>query len=84
MSTCALSRCDSCFTSPTTAQVTHECHSVSHQMGSSLGSGAHPTSYPVDTGVPSPGVQRPECEANSSSPSTSKANNVWSYSFTLP
>jgi hypothetical protein len=50
------------------------------------GSGAHPTSSPVGTGVLSPGVKRPGREADHSSSSSAKVENVLSsappYAFT--
>jgi hypothetical protein len=49
------------------------------------GSGAHPASYPMGiTGALTPGVKRPECEANHSSPSSAEVKNTWSSTATLP
>jgi hypothetical protein len=36
------------------------------------GSGSHPASYPKGNGISFPGVKRPGCEANHSSPSSAK------------
>jgi hypothetical protein len=46
------------------------------------GSGAHPASYPMSTGVLSWGVKWPGREANHSPPSSTETKNVWSYTST--
>jgi len=46
------------------------------------GSGAHPPSYPVDTGVHSPGVKWPQHESDHLPASSAEAKNVWSYTST--
>jgi hypothetical protein len=48
------------------------------------GSGAHPASYPIGTGVPSSGVKRPEREDDHSYLSNVKVMNAWRYTCTLP
>jgi hypothetical protein len=47
------------------------------------GSGAHPISYPIGTGVLSLGIKRP-CRADHSSPSSAEIKNAWSYTSTSP
>jgi len=42
-------------------------------------SGAHPTSYPVGTGL-----RRPRCEVDHSHPSSAEVKNTWSYTSTAP
>jgi hypothetical protein len=47
-----------------------------------IGSGGHPTSYPMGTGTLSPGVKRPEREADNSPPSSAKVKkSVVSYNI---
>jgi hypothetical protein len=48
------------------------------------GSGAHPASYPTDTGRSFPGVKRPGREADHSLPSSAEVKNAWSYTSTPP
>jgi hypothetical protein len=48
------------------------------------GSGAHPASYPMDTGGSFPGVKRPGREADHSPPSSAEVKNEWSYTSTPP
>jgi hypothetical protein len=45
---------------------------------------AHPASYLMGTDGFSPGIKRPECEADKSFPSSADVKIVWSYTFTLP
>jgi hypothetical protein len=47
------------------------------------GSGAHPASYPICTGVLSLRVMRPGCEADHSHPTSGEVKNAWSYTSTL-
>jgi len=46
--------------------------------------GAHPASYPMDTGVSFPGGKWPDFEANHSPPCTVMIKNAWGYTSTLP
>jgi hypothetical protein len=46
------------------------------------GSGVHSTSYPMGTGDPSPGVKRPEREAEHSPPASSEVKKMWLYTST--
>jgi hypothetical protein len=48
------------------------------------GSDAHPASYPMGTGVFSPGIKRPGHEADHSPPSSAEIKNEWSYSSAHP
>jgi hypothetical protein len=48
------------------------------------GSGVHPTSYPMDTGVLSPGVKRQGREADHSPPTTAEVKNTWIYASSRP
>jgi hypothetical protein len=48
------------------------------------GSGAHPASYPMNTGSFYPEVKRPGCEADHSPPYSAKVKKKWSYTFTNP
>jgi hypothetical protein len=48
------------------------------------GSGAHPASYPVCTGILSLDVKGLGHEANRSPPSSAKVMKVWSYTSTPP
>jgi len=48
------------------------------------GSGAHPASYPVGTGVSFPGVKQPGCEADHSPPSSAEVQIEWSNTSTPP
>jgi hypothetical protein len=48
------------------------------------GSGAHPASYTMVTGVLSPGVKWPWREADHSPPSSAEVKNAWSYTSTRP
>jgi hypothetical protein len=47
------------------------------------GSGAHPASYPADTGVSLLGIKRSEREADHSSPHSAEVT-AWSYISTPP
>jgi hypothetical protein len=48
-------------------------------------SGAHPTSYPMDTGgALTPGVKWPGHEVDHLLPPSAKVKNVWSYTSTSP
>jgi hypothetical protein len=44
------------------------------------GSGAHPASYPIDTGVLSPGVKWPGREADHWTPTSAQVKNLYIYS----
>jgi hypothetical protein len=46
--------------------------------------GARPASYPMGTGDLSPGIKRPEREADHSSPSSAEVKNASSYTSTTP
>jgi hypothetical protein len=48
------------------------------------GSGAHPASYPMDTGAFSLAVKRPGREADHSPPSSAEVKNAWSCTSTPP
>jgi hypothetical protein len=48
------------------------------------GSGVHPTSYPMGTGNPFPGVKRPGREADYSPPASSEVKKMWIYTSTPP
>jgi hypothetical protein len=48
------------------------------------GSGVHPASYQMGTGVLSLGIKRPGREADHSSLSSAKVKNAWSYTSTPP
>jgi len=62
-----------------------EACSNSQSSGSvQTGSGAHPPSYPMDTGTLSPGVKRPGLEADHLPPSSAEVKNRWSYTSTPP
>jgi hypothetical protein len=41
------------------------------------GSGVHPTSYPMGTGGPFPGLKRPVREADLSPPTSAEVKNTW-------
>jgi hypothetical protein len=43
------------------------------------GSGAHPTSYPMDTEGPFPGVKRSKRKADHLSPTNDEVKNTWIY-----
>jgi hypothetical protein len=47
------------------------------------GTGAHPASYPMDTGGCFPGIKRPACQGNQSPPSSAEVKNAWSCTSTL-
>jgi hypothetical protein len=49
-----------------------------------IGSGAHPATYPMGTGVSSPEVKRSGREADHSPLSSSVVRNAWSYTATPP
>jgi hypothetical protein len=53
-------------------------------MPSHTGSGAHPASYPVGTGVFSPEVKWLGHEADHLPPSSAKVKNAWSYTSIPP
>jgi hypothetical protein len=55
-------------------------YSLRHRV--QTGSGAHPVSYPMDTGGLSPRVKWPGREADSLPPSSAKVKNAWSYTST--
>jgi hypothetical protein len=44
-----------------------------------IGSGAHPASYHIGTGVLSQGLKRLEREADHSAPSSTETKNAWNY-----
>jgi hypothetical protein len=46
------------------------------------GSGAHPASYPIGTGIYFPGGKAAGCEVEHSPPSSAEVKNVWSYTST--
>jgi hypothetical protein len=48
------------------------------------GSGAHPASYSMDTGILFRGIQRPGREADHSPPSSAEVRNEWSYTSNPP
>jgi hypothetical protein len=48
------------------------------------GSGAHPTSHPINTGNLSPGVKRPRHEADHSPPAIAEVKKMWIYTSTPP
>jgi hypothetical protein len=52
--------------------------------GIETGSGAHPDSYPMGTGVPSPGRKRQERETDHSSPTSAEMKKTWTYTSTPP
>jgi len=54
------------------------CHHVQ------TSSGAHPASYPMGTGILTLEVKWPGCEADHSTPSSTKVKNVWGYTSTPP
>jgi hypothetical protein len=56
--------------------------SVLHHV--QTGSGAHPASFPMGTGVSFLGLKRPEREADRSPPSSADVKNAWRYTSTLP
>jgi hypothetical protein len=48
------------------------------------GSGAHPASYPMDTGITYPGVKRLEREADHSPPSSAEVKKAWNCTRVYP
>jgi hypothetical protein len=46
------------------------------------GYGVHPTSYPMGTGALSPGVKRPEREADHLPPTSAEVKKTWVYTAT--
>jgi hypothetical protein len=46
------------------------------------GSGVHPASYPVATGVSLPGIKRQEREADHSPPTSAEVKKTWTYLYT--
>jgi hypothetical protein len=48
------------------------------------GSGAHPASYPMETGDSFPGVKWPGREAHNSSPTSAEVKKTWIYTSTPP
>jgi hypothetical protein len=47
-------------------------------------SGVHPASYPMVTEGSFPGVERPDCEADHSTPASAQVKKVWMYTSTPP
>jgi hypothetical protein len=48
------------------------------------GSGVHTTSYPMGNGALSPGIKRPEREADHSPPTSAEVRKMWIYISTPP
>jgi hypothetical protein len=49
-----------------------------------IGSGVHPTSYPMGTGALSPGLKRPGRETDHSPPASAKVKKTWVCTSTPP
>jgi hypothetical protein len=45
-------------------------------------SGAHPASYPMGSGAPTPGVKQPGSEPDHSPPTSAEVKNMWIYKST--
>jgi hypothetical protein len=49
-----------------------------------IGSGIHPTSYPIDTYRSFPGGRAPESESDHSPPASAEVKEMWIYTSTPP